>query len=149
MISIRSRHSRRALAIWRSASAFARGAWTGVFMIRTPIAVNTASNSAANFVSRSCCDGESRSEDAVLDCGADARRADRDVRCVVVQVAHRSGEDQFSAPVERLPLDAAQISEGVAVVAIRAEDPFTGARGGGGEQQGNYAGRPSQTHFAT
>ena len=49
----RSRHSRRALAIQRSAIAFARGAWTGVFTIRTPIAVNTASNAAVNFVSRS------------------------------------------------------------------------------------------------
>ena len=31
VISIRSRHSRRALAIHLSAIAFARGAWTGVF----------------------------------------------------------------------------------------------------------------------
>ena len=35
MISIRSRHSRQALAIQRSAIAFARGARTGVLMIRT------------------------------------------------------------------------------------------------------------------
>ena len=32
---------------------FARGAWTGVLTICTPIAVNTASNVAVNFVSRS------------------------------------------------------------------------------------------------
>jgi hypothetical protein len=32
MISIRARHSRRALAIQRSAIALARGAWTGVFV---------------------------------------------------------------------------------------------------------------------
>ena len=37
-------HSRRALAIHRSQMAFARGAWTGVLMIRMPIAVKTASN---------------------------------------------------------------------------------------------------------
>ena len=43
----------RALAIQRSAIAFARGAWTGVLMIRRPIAVNTASNALVNLVSRS------------------------------------------------------------------------------------------------
>jgi hypothetical protein len=43
VISVRSRHSRRALPIQRSAIAFARGACTGVLMIRTPMAVNTAS----------------------------------------------------------------------------------------------------------
>jgi hypothetical protein len=43
MISIRSRHSRRAPAIQRSAMAFARGAMTGLLIIRTPIALNTAS----------------------------------------------------------------------------------------------------------
>ena len=48
-----ARHSWRALAIQRSAIAFARGAWTGVWMIRTPVALNTASNAAVNFVSRS------------------------------------------------------------------------------------------------
>ena len=53
MISIRSRHSRRALAIHLSAIAFARGARTGVLMIRTPMAVNTASNAAVNLASRS------------------------------------------------------------------------------------------------
>ena len=40
-ISIWSRHSRRALPTQRSAIAFARGARTGVLMIRTPVAVNT------------------------------------------------------------------------------------------------------------
>jgi len=43
----------RALAIQRSAIAFARGAMTGIWMIRTPIAVNTVSNAAVNLVSRS------------------------------------------------------------------------------------------------
>ena len=37
----------------RSAIAFARGARIGVLMIRTPIAVNTASNAAVNLASRS------------------------------------------------------------------------------------------------
>lgn len=50
---VRSRQSRRALAIQRSAMAFARGAWTGAFTIRPPIAVNAASDAAVNFVSRS------------------------------------------------------------------------------------------------
>ncbi len=40
-------HSRRALAIHRSQIAFARGAWTGVAMIRMPAAVKTASNNLA------------------------------------------------------------------------------------------------------
>ena len=53
VIRIRSWHSRLPLAIQRSAIAFARGARIGVLMIRTPIAVNTASNAAVNFVSRS------------------------------------------------------------------------------------------------
>jgi hypothetical protein len=39
-------HSRRALAIHRSQIAFARGAWTGVVMIRGPAAVKTASNAS-------------------------------------------------------------------------------------------------------
>jgi hypothetical protein len=52
-ISIRSRHSRRALPIQRSAIAFARGAYTGVRTVRTPMAVNTALNAAVNLVSRS------------------------------------------------------------------------------------------------
>ena len=38
VISIRSGHSRRALATQRSATAFARGAWRGVLMIRAPTA---------------------------------------------------------------------------------------------------------------
>ena len=42
-----------ALAIQRSAIAFARGARTGVLMIRTAAEVNTASNAAVNLVSRS------------------------------------------------------------------------------------------------
>jgi len=48
-MGIRSRHSRRALAIRRSAIAFALGARTGALMIRTPMAVNTASNAAVNL----------------------------------------------------------------------------------------------------
>lgn len=39
-------HSRRALAIHRSQIAFARGAWTGVVMIRMPAAAKTASNAS-------------------------------------------------------------------------------------------------------
>jgi len=53
VISIRSGHSRRALAIQRSAIAFARGAWTGVLMMRVPAAVRTASDAAVNLVPRS------------------------------------------------------------------------------------------------
>ena len=53
MISIRSRHSRRPLAIQRSAIPFACGARIGVWMIRTPSAVNTVSNAAVNSASRS------------------------------------------------------------------------------------------------
>ena len=53
MISIRSRHSRRALAIHLSAIAFARGARTGALMIRTPTAASTASNAVVNLASRS------------------------------------------------------------------------------------------------
>src|SRR5215469_5288979 len=51
VISIRSRHSRRALAIHLSAIAFARGARTVALMIRTPAAVSTASNAAVNLTS--------------------------------------------------------------------------------------------------
>ena len=39
--------------IQRSAIALARGAWTGVWMMRTPTAVNTASKAAVNLASRS------------------------------------------------------------------------------------------------
>jgi len=49
----RSVHSRRALAIHRSQIAFARGAWTGVVMIRMPAAVKTASNASVYLASRS------------------------------------------------------------------------------------------------
>lgn len=52
VISIRPRHSRRALDTQRSSAAFARSARTGVLMIRMPIAVNTASK-AVNLASRS------------------------------------------------------------------------------------------------
>jgi hypothetical protein len=52
VISIRSGHSRRAPEIQRSAIAFARGARTGVPIIRIPAAVSTASN-AVNLASRS------------------------------------------------------------------------------------------------
>ena len=51
--SLRSKQSRRVLAIRLSAIAFARSAWTGVLRIRTPTAVKTASNAAVNLVSRS------------------------------------------------------------------------------------------------
>lgn len=47
---LRSRHSRRALEIHRSATAFAR---TGVLMIRTPTAANTTSRAAVNLAPRS------------------------------------------------------------------------------------------------
>src|SRR6266851_3802500 len=40
---MRSVHSRQALATQRSQIAFARGAWTGVVMIRMPVALKTAS----------------------------------------------------------------------------------------------------------
>jgi hypothetical protein len=53
VISIRSRHSRRALEIHRSAIAFARGARTAVLIIRTPAAASTASKAAVNLASRS------------------------------------------------------------------------------------------------
>jgi len=53
MISIRSRHSQRALAIQRSAIAFAWGARTGVLIIRAPAAASTTSNAAVNLASRS------------------------------------------------------------------------------------------------
>ena len=46
-------HSRWALAIHRSQIAFARGAWTGVLIIRMPAAVKTASNAAVYLASRS------------------------------------------------------------------------------------------------
>ncbi len=46
-------HSRRALAIHRSQIAFARGARTGVVMIRVPVAVKTASNASVYLASRS------------------------------------------------------------------------------------------------
>ena len=48
---MRSVHSRRALAIHRSQIAFARGAWTGVVMIRMPVAVKTASNAPVYLAS--------------------------------------------------------------------------------------------------
>ena len=47
------RYSRRALAIQRSAIAFARGARIGVFMIRIPAAASTVSNAVVNLASRS------------------------------------------------------------------------------------------------
>src|ERR1039457_7156951 len=50
---MRSVHSRRALAIHRSQIAFARGAWTGVLIIRRPAAVKTASNPSVYLASRS------------------------------------------------------------------------------------------------
>jgi hypothetical protein len=46
-------HSRRALAIHRSQIALARGAWTGVVMIRMPAAMGTASNVSVYLASRS------------------------------------------------------------------------------------------------
>src|SRR5690349_16719623 len=50
---MRSRSSRRMLPTKRSAIALARGARTGVLMMRTPIAVKTASKAAVNLASRS------------------------------------------------------------------------------------------------
>lgn len=49
----RSVHSRRTEAIQRSAKAFIRGACGAVRTISIPIEVNTASNAAVNFASRS------------------------------------------------------------------------------------------------
>lgn len=46
-------HSRRALAIHLSQIAFARGAWTGVVMIRMSAAVKTPSNASVYLASRS------------------------------------------------------------------------------------------------
>src|ERR1019366_6125962 len=48
---MRSVHSRRALAIHRSQMAFARGAWTGVLIIRRPDAVKTASKPSVYLAS--------------------------------------------------------------------------------------------------
>lgn len=42
-----------ALEIQRSQIAFARGAWTGVLMMRTSVAVKTASNASVYLASRS------------------------------------------------------------------------------------------------
>jgi hypothetical protein len=53
VISVRSKHSRRALATHRPAIAFARGAWTGVFTVGMPAAVKAASDAAVNVASRS------------------------------------------------------------------------------------------------
>ena len=53
MMRIRSRISRRTLPTQRSMIAFARGAWTGVLMIRMPSAWNTVSNPPVNLVSLS------------------------------------------------------------------------------------------------
>src|SRR3954447_20258329 len=50
---MQSRSSRRTLPTKRSAIALARGARTGVLMIRTSTAVNTASNAAVNLALRS------------------------------------------------------------------------------------------------
>jgi hypothetical protein len=52
-IRIRSRHSRRTVAIHRSINAFARGARTGVRIVRMPSERNTSSNAAVNLLSRS------------------------------------------------------------------------------------------------
>src|SRR6478609_1293537 len=48
---MRSRSSRRTLPTKRSAMALARGARTGVLMMRTSTAVRTASNAAVNLAS--------------------------------------------------------------------------------------------------
>src|SRR5829696_3442302 len=53
MIRRRSRSSRRMLPTKRSAIALARGARTGVRMMRTLLAVTTASKAAVNVASRS------------------------------------------------------------------------------------------------
>src|SRR6266496_1699263 len=52
-ISIRSRHSRRALPTHRSMCAFAFGAWTGVRITLIPSPWKTASKAQLNFESRS------------------------------------------------------------------------------------------------
>jgi hypothetical protein len=49
---VRSRQARRARAIQRSATVFARGAWTGVVMTRIAAAASAASNAAVNVASR-------------------------------------------------------------------------------------------------
>ena len=53
MIKMWSRHSRRSVPIQRSAIELARGAWTGVRMMRMSAPVNTASKAAVNLLSRS------------------------------------------------------------------------------------------------
>ena len=53
MIRMWSRHSRRSVPMNRSAIAFARGARTGVRMIRMSAPVKTASKAAVNLLSRS------------------------------------------------------------------------------------------------
>src|SRR5436190_5526984 len=53
MIRMRSSSSRRIDPTKRSAIAFARGARTGVLMILTSVAVNTASKVVVNLASRS------------------------------------------------------------------------------------------------
>ena len=53
MIRVRSRSSRRTLPTKRSAIALARGARTGVLMMRMSMAVKTASNAVVNLASRS------------------------------------------------------------------------------------------------
>src|SRR6266508_3682311 len=52
-ISIWSRHSLRTVPTHRSATAFAFGAWTGVFTTATPSVRNTSSKGPENLVSRS------------------------------------------------------------------------------------------------
>jgi hypothetical protein len=53
MMRIRSRSSRRTAPTKRSAIALARGARTGVLMMRRSVAVKTASKAAVNLASRS------------------------------------------------------------------------------------------------
>jgi hypothetical protein len=54
-------HSRRSVPMKRSAIAFARGARTGVWMIRMSEAAKTASNAVVNLLSRSRIKNRSRS----------------------------------------------------------------------------------------
>jgi len=61
MIRRWSRHSRRRVPMKRSAIAFARGARTGVLMMRMSAPVNTASNAVVNLRSRSRIKNRNRS----------------------------------------------------------------------------------------
>ena len=63
------------LAIHVSAIAFARGAWTGVLIIRTPTAVKAALNAAVNVVSWS--------REQELDAVSSVREGHQQVSCLL------------------------------------------------------------------